>query len=193
MDFLKTYDARAAAEDLIEMEIRDQATGETIMNGKKPCIVLVRSSLSAEILADDRAAKNAAMKEIFRRARTKKKGTDGAEDEDIDFDWNDIESRTNERAVRLIAGFKNMQTQGDDGPRDLTEADAEAFVALNHISEEHHWRNVIQLTRNEDESDEEFDARKAQVESAWLGASFAQQVVDAAREHADFLAKRGKR
>jgi len=192
MDFLKAYDARAAAEDLIEHELRDQATGEVIRSGKKPCIVLVRSTMSADILAEDRAAKNAAMKEMFRRARAKKAETEAA-DEEIEFDWNEIEAKINERAVKLIAGFRNMQTEGPDGPRDLTADDAPAFVALNHISEEHHWRNVIPLSKNDDESDEDFEARKAKVEAEWLGASFAQQIVDAAREHADFLGKRARR
>lgn len=192
MDFLKQFDARAAAEDLIEMEVRNQATGDVIKNGGKPCIVLVRSNMSAEILAEDRAAKNAAMKEVFRRARAKKKDAEAADDEDVDFDWNEIEAKINARAVKLIAGFKNIQTAGDDGQRDLTADDAEAFVALNRISEDHHWRNVIPLNQNEDETDEAFEARKAKIEAEWLGASFAQQVIDAAREHADFLAKRGK-
>lgn len=191
MDFLKTYDARAAAEELIECKLRDQATGEIIKSGSKPCIVLVKSTMSAAILAEDRAAKNAAMKEMFRRARAKK---DEAEtpDDDVQFDWNEIEEKINERAVKLIAGFRNMQTAGEDGPRALTVDDAGAFVGLNRISEEHHWRNVIPLSQNDDESAEEFEARKAEVEAEWRGASFAQQIVDAAREHADFLGKRAK-
>jgi hypothetical protein len=189
MDFLKSYDARAAAENLIEYELRDQASGEIIKSGKKPCIVLIRSTMSEEILAADRAEKNAAMKEAFRRARTK---GDKSEDADVDFDWSKIEAAVNDRAVKLIAGFKNMQTADGDAVRDLTEADAAAFVALNRISEEHHWRRVIPIGQNDDESDEEFDARKERIKAEWLRPSFAQQVVDAASEHADFLGKPAK-
>ncbi|MBA86135.1 MAG: hypothetical protein CML69_15590 [Rhodobacteraceae bacterium] len=189
MDFLKEYDARAAAENLIEYELRDQATGKVITNGKKPCVVLIRSTMSEEILSADRAEKNAAMTEAFRRARAAK--NEGGEAEaSVDFDWSRIEEQINNRAIRLIAGFRNMQTKGDSGPRELTVEDASAFVALNRISEDHHWRRVIPLVKNDGEKERDFVKRKAKVENEWLQASFAQQIVDAASEHAALLGKR---
>lgn len=189
MDFLKDYDARAAAENLIEYELRDQVTGRVITNGKKPCIVLIRSTMSEEILSADRADKNAAMTEAFRRARAAK-DEGGEAESNVDFDWSRIEEQINNRAVRLIAGFRNIRTESEDGPRDLTIADAPAFVALNRISEDHHWRRVIPLVRNDDEKKSDFTKRKARVEGEWLQASFAQQIVDAASEYAAFLGKR---
>jgi hypothetical protein len=191
MDFLKDYDSRAAAEKLIEYKLRDQKTGEVITNGKKPCIVLIRSTMSEEILAADRAEKNAAMTEAFRRARAKKNGNDHDE-ADVEFDWSKVESQINNRAEKLIAGFRNMQTADGEGVRDLTEDDAAAFVALNRISEDHHWRRVIPLVKNDDETDDEFTTRKRRIEAEWLQPSFAQQVVDEASEHADLLGKRAK-
>ena len=189
MDFLKEYDARAAAENLIEYELRDQATGKVITNGKKPCVVLIRSTMSEEILSADRAEKNAAMTEAFRRARAAK--NEGGEAEaSVDFDWSRIEEQINNRAIRLIAGFRNMQTKGDSGPRELTVEDVSAFVALNRISEDHHWRRVIPLVKNDGEKERDFVKRKAKVENEWLQASFAQQIVDAASEHAALLGKR---
>ena len=194
MDFLKEFDARSAAEELIEVAIRDQVTGEAILNGKKPCIVLVKSFLCEEVLRADRAESSAATRSAFAKARkARKDGKPKEEEEKVSFDWDEIEERVNARAVRMIGGFKNLQTVGENGKsRSLTAKDAEAFVALNRISENHHWRKVLPLSQNGDESDEAFEARKERVSSEWLGASFAQQILDAAAEHAELLGKRAK-
>jgi hypothetical protein len=98
----------------------------------------------------------------------------------------------NERAASLIAGFKNLETEDEGGKRPLTAGDAEAFVSLNRLSEEHHFRKMIPLTQNDDETDEDFATRKEKIEKAWLGASFAQQVIDAADEHMAALGKPAK-
>lgn len=191
MDILTDYNRRAAAEDVFEYELRDQATGEVIMSKGKPAIVLVRSSQSDAVLSADRSEKNKALIAAFKKSREKQSDEDRSDG--LRFDWGEVEEATNKRAIVFIAGFKNLYTETEGGKmRKLTEADAEAFVSLDRISEEHHWRSIIPLSKNDDESDDEFAARKAEIEGRWLGASFAQQIIDAESEHTAALGKPAK-
>lgn len=162
MDFLKQYDARAAAENAREMELRDQSTGEIITNGGKPCIVLVKGASSRSIQAELR-------RDEIERAKKAK----AAKNADGDVDTRtaeDLHETTCKAAARFIAGFKNMQTAGEDGKaRDLTKDDAAAFCDLTFISMAH-------LMKDEDTK-------------GWTKPSFAQQVLDFAQDDAAFLAK----
>lgn len=166
MDFLKDYDARGAAEIPVELELRDPATGDVIMNGKKPCVVLVKG-------ASSRSMQESIRQEAAERAR-KIKDADGAGDDDKGDNQlvSDLHESTCKSAARLVAGFVNMQTRGPDGPRDLTLEDVPVFLDLNFFSLAH-------------------AIRKAD-DPAWRHPSFAQQIIDAATDDSRFLAKQRK-
>lgn len=180
MDFLKAYDARSAAETPREMELRDQVTGEVITNNGKPCIVLVKGASSRTIQA---ALRN---DEIARARKAQKASEDGEVDPNT---MQDLHENTCKAAVRLIAGFKNMQSSGEDGkPRDLTADDAAAFCDLTFISMAHLLRDTIAPVRR---PKEDVDAYQARLEAfkAWKKPSFAQQVLDFSNDDARFLEK----
>ena len=162
MDFLKAYDA---AETAREMELRDQATGEVITSGGKPCIVLVKGQASRSIQASIR-------NDEIERAKKAKAAKDAGGEIDTQV-AEDLHQTTSSAAARLIAGFKNMQTVGEDGkPRDLTVEDVAAFVDLTFISVPHLMREPSDTT--------------------WRKPSFAQQVLDFAQDDAAFLPRSGK-
>lgn len=161
MDFLKAYDARTAAETARPMELRDQATGEVITNGDKPCIVMVKGSSSRAVQAQLRADEMDRAK-VAKAAAAK----GGSVDTNTALDMHEA---TVKSALRLIVGFANMQTAGENGKaRDLTLDDAPALLDLNFISVSH-------LMRTKDAE-------------GWTKPSFAQQVLDFAQDDADFLA-----
>lgn len=163
MDFMKAYDARGAAETPIELELRDPATGDVIMNGKKPCIVLIKGATS-------RSVQEGLRQEALERARKAKAANGGAGDEPEARVVADLHEDSIKSALRLIAGFKNIETGDGDGLRPLTLDDAQAFLDLNFFSMAHIMRKPG--------------------DDAWHGASFAQQIVDAATEDARFLRTR---
>lgn len=162
MDFLKTYDARSAAETPITLELRDPATGDVIMNGDGPCMVMIKGAAS-------RSVQEGLKQEALERARLAKsaKGKDGQADTQIVADLHENACRS---AARLITGFRNMQTTGPNGLRDLTPDDAAGFLDLNFFSIAH--------------------ALKQADDDGWRHPSFAQQILDAAGDDARFLAKR---
>ena len=165
MDFLKAFDARGAAETAREMELRDQSTGEIITNGGKPCIVLVKGASSRTIQA-------ALREDEIARAKKAKAAKDAGGEVDTQT-AEDLHQATCKAASRFIAGFKNMQTVGEDGKaRDLTADDIPAFIDLTFISLPHLMRE-----KGDDE---------------WRKPSFAQQVLDFAQDDAAFLAKSAK-
>lgn len=148
MDFMKRYDARSAAEAVTEYQILDQETGDPISNGEKPCIVLLRGSAA-------RSVQSAIREEEIAKMQAAKKG---AKPDPQALE--DLHRSTIKSAMRLIVGFKNMQTRGADGKlRDLTIEDAEAFLDLTFISLPHLLRKA---------GDDE-----------WTKPSFAQQIIEA--------------
>lgn len=161
MDFLKQYDARGAAETARPLELRDQATGEVIENNGKPCIVMVKGASSRAVQAELRRD------ELERAKKAKAAAKTGTQ---VDTNTaQDMHEATVKAALRLIVGFGNMQTTGEDGKaRDLTVEDAPALLDLNFISMAH-------LMREKD------------VEH-WTKPSFAQQILEFAQDDADFLA-----
>ncbi|PWE26728.1 hypothetical protein C4N9_20940 [Pararhodobacter marinus] len=167
MDFFELYDARARADEPIELPLRDQRTGEIITMGGKPCIVLVLGANARSIPPD---AKAAMLKE--------EKAEQPIRDR--------LHAACMRAALAYIAGFKNMARRGEDGEAiPLTLDDAEAFLDLNVASVEHGaWRAP---KRNEGETDEEYRQRVDQDRAVWRGASFAQQILDASREESRFL------
>lgn len=121
MDFLKTLDARTAAETPRELHLRHPATGEPIFDGELPCIVLVKGASSRTVQAAIREDEMAAMK--------------GGEKPDAQS-LEDMHNRSVKAATRLIAGFVGMETEG----RAMTLDDAPKFLDLTLISVQHLMR-----------------------------------------------------
>ncbi len=186
MDFTKAQEARAAAQELIEFQLRDQSTGEPLTHDGKPCIILLKSPVSDDVFAQERAERSAAIDQMMKRLNN----TDEVKAADPTFDWDAIEQATNKRAVSFVAGFKNIPVEAASGKiRKMNLKDAPGFVALNRISEDHHWRNVLPLHQNDGETDEEFSARKAEIEDQWLQPSFAQQIIDEVNRRVEAMGK----
>lgn len=160
MDFMKTFDARGAAETPVELELRNPATGEAITSDGKPCIVMIRGAAS-------RSVQDGLRQEATERAR-KAKGKDGKTDTDPQM-VSDLHDSACRSASRLITGFRNMQTADGKGARALTLDDVPAFLDLTFFSMAH------ALRKPDDET--------------WHGPSFAQQIIDAATDDARFLAR----
>lgn len=186
MDFSK-LDSRSAAEIPSRMPILQQTTGEPIMDGKKPCYVLVKGVSSRSAQAQMREEEAARMKSA--------KGRKGKGDDD---EWSrDLQKSLAESAARFVAGFENVQrpdaTTGE--LRDLTNSpeDVAWFFDLNFISLPHLLRgDGSGITRKDDETEDEFAARKDAEMAAWLKPSFCQQVIDWARDDANFLGQAAK-
>lgn len=162
MDFLKSHDARSAAETPIEVELRDPATGEVIMDGAKPCIVLVKGAAS-------RSVQESLRQDALERAR-KAKAAKAEKGEDDTRVIADLHADSIRAAARLVVGFVNMRTSDEKGEmRDLTVADVAAVMDLNLFSLAHAMRDPD--------------------DAAWRKPSFAQQVLDAASDDARFLSR----
>lgn len=180
MDFLKTHDARSAAETPIEYHLRFPSTGEPIFDGDKPCIVLLKG-------ASSRSAQEAMRQEEMERIRTAKAAKGKPEEAQA---MEDLHKTLCKAAARFIVGFVNMQTTGEDGDmRAMTPEDAPAFLDLYFISVPHLMRAQNAPKRAAGEDDETFAARKEAYAAEWLKPNFAQQIIEAAADDAAFLSK----
>ncbi len=109
MDFA-AFDARGAAEKPRPMPLRHQVTGETIMDGDKPCCVLVRGASSRAVQEAIRAEN---------RAQMGKEKPKSLSPEDYHDD-------TKRAAKRLVVGFENVAR----GDRPATLDDLDWFLDL---------------------------------------------------------------
>ena len=116
MDFNK-FDSRAIAETGSPMQIVDEWTGEAMMDGDKPCRVILRGTASASMQAKMRAVQKAAM------MSKKMKGKD-AEDEARVME--DIHNQMVDAAAPFIMGFENV----NNGDKPATADDAKWFLNL---------------------------------------------------------------
>jgi hypothetical protein len=116
MDFNK-FDSRAIAEAGSPMQILDSWTDDPIIDGDKPCRVILRGTASASMQAKMRAAQKAAM------MSKKSKGKD-AEDEARVME--DVHNQMVEAAAPFIIGFENV----NKGDKPATADDAVWFLNL---------------------------------------------------------------
>tara|TARA_R110000796_G_scaffold14066_3_gene46180 strand:- start:517 stop:1026 length:510 start_codon:yes stop_codon:yes gene_type:complete len=116
MDFNK-FDSRAKAEAGSPMQIIDAWTNEPMMDGKKPCRVILRGTASASMQAKMRAAQKAAM--MSKKAKSK----DAEEEARV---MEDVHNQMCEAAAPFIMGFENV----NNGDRPATADDAMWFLSL---------------------------------------------------------------
>lgn len=187
MDFSK-LDSRSAAENASPMQVLFQDTGEPVLDNKKPCIVYVIGTSSRSVQAKLRAEEAARQKKASAKRGAHKRGKN--EEEEL---TKDLQSSMIRSAKPFIAGFENIQRPDPETKklRDLTTSDDDImwFLDLNMISMPHLMRIGNDPERLEDESDEEYEERLAEYKAKWLKPSFAQQVIDHAREDENFLGK----
>lgn len=187
MDFSK-LDSRTAAETPSEMQILHQSTGEPIINSKgEPCLVLVRGTASRSAQREIRAEEAERLRKAKSSMKTKPENKSAKAAEDKDIQKNLCDS-----AARFICGFVNVQRPDEKakGLVNLTDSkeDIAWFLDLNMVSIPHLLRgDGAGITQEEDESDEGFIQRRSNEMDRWLKPSFAQQVIDHAREDANFL------
>lgn len=162
MDFTKK-DARTSAETPFELKLRDQATGEYIMDGDQHCVVLIvgshSRSVQAGILEDARAKLN-------NSSKGKKKKEDQASA------LEDVQKTLIEGASRVIRGFVNISR--GDVPLTTSKEDLHWFLDLNFVS-------VPSLMAQNEVDDEE---------EVWRKDSFAQQILKASNDASSFLGKK---
>ena len=116
MDFNK-FDSQAIAEAGTAMQILDEWTNEPMMDGDKPCKVILRGTASASMQAKMRAAQKAAM--MSKKAK-------GKDDEDEARVMEDVHNQMCEAAAPFIMGFENV----NNGDKPATAADALWFLKL---------------------------------------------------------------
>jgi hypothetical protein len=116
MDFSK-FDTRARAEVGVAMQIMDSITGDPIMDGDKPCRVILRGVASRSIQEQQRARLTAA---------AQKQTEDGEVSVRV---MEDIHAELCEAAAPFILGFENV-ARPEDGGRPLTAEDAMWFLDL---------------------------------------------------------------
>ena len=116
MDFNK-FDSQAIAEAGTAMQILDEWTNEPMMDGDKPCKVILRGTASASMQAKMRAAQKAAM--MSKKAK-------GKDDEDEARVMEDVHNQMCEAAAPFIMGFENV----NNGDKPATAADAIWFLKL---------------------------------------------------------------
>ncbi len=117
MDFNANYNSREAAETGTPMQIVDPWSGEPVMDGDKPCRVIVRGTASRSMQAKMRAKQKAAM------ASKKAKG-DNTDDEARVME--DVHNQLCEGAAPFIFGFENVM----NGDKPATAEDAMWFLDL---------------------------------------------------------------
>lgn len=121
MDFT-SFDSRAAAEKGREMHIVHPSTGEPILDGDKPCIVIVRGTESREA--------QAAISKIRKmKLLNEKKAEDANEADQASLE--DMHQSLVETAMPLVIGFKNIN-RGDNPA--AAPADVEWFLNLQLIN-----------------------------------------------------------
>jgi hypothetical protein len=116
MDFNK-FDSQAIAEAGTAMQILDEWTNEPMMDGDKPCKVILRGTASASMQAKMRAAQKAAM--MSKKAK-------GKDDEDEARVMEDVHNQMCEAAAPFIMGFENV----NNGDKPATADDALWFLKL---------------------------------------------------------------
>ena len=133
MDFNK-FDSRAKAEAGSPMQILDAWTGEQMMDGDKPCRVILRGTASASMQAKMRAAQKAAM------MSKKAKGKDADDEARV---MEDVHNQLCEAAAPFIMGFENV----NNGDKPATAADAMWFLNLTFpemgVKEDEHGEPVL--------------------------------------------------
>jgi hypothetical protein len=117
MDFSK-FDSRAIAEAGSPMQILDVWTNEPMMDGDKPCRVILRGTASASMQAKMRAAQKAAMQS------KNSKGKDAENDARV---MEDVHNQMVEAAAPFIMGFENV----NKGDKPATVEDAAWFLGLS--------------------------------------------------------------
>lgn len=117
MDFNK-FDSRAKAEAGSPMHIMDPWTGEPMMDGDKPCRVILRGTASASMQAKMRAAQKSAM--MSKKAK-------GKDEDDEARVMEDIHNQLCEAAAPFILGFENV----NNGDKPATADDAMWFLNLS--------------------------------------------------------------
>lgn len=116
MDFNK-FNTRAIAETGTPMQIVDPWTGEAMMDGDKPCRVIVRGTASKSMQAKMRAKLKASI------MSKKAKGDDAEEEARV---MEDVHNQLCETAAPFIVGFENVM----NGDKLATAEDAEWFLDL---------------------------------------------------------------
>ena len=117
MDF-RSFDTRAHAEAGSPMQILDPWTNEPLMDGDKPCRVIVRGTASKTMQAKMRAKQKAAM--------MSKKAKSGKEEDEEARVLEDVHNQLCEGAAPFIVGFENVSK----GDKPATAEDAEWFLDL---------------------------------------------------------------
>lgn len=117
MDF-SAFNSRAGGEVGADMTILHPVTGEPIMQGKEPCVVIVRGSESPSAQAAMQALRKARMAE--------KK----ADDEDAEKSMAELHASMADAAAPLVMGFRHVFL----GDRELTATDAREFLDLNMVT-----------------------------------------------------------
>jgi hypothetical protein len=133
MDFNK-FDSRAKAEAGSPMQILDAWTGDPMMDGDKPCRVILRGTASASMQAKMRAAQKAAM------MSKKAKGKDADDEARV---MEDVHNQLCEAAAPFIMGFENV----NNGDKPATAEDAMWFLNLTFpemgVKEDEHGEPVL--------------------------------------------------
>jgi hypothetical protein len=144
MDFNK-FDSRAIAETGSPMQIVDEWTGEKMMDGDKPCRVILRGTASASMQAKMRAVQKAAMMS---------KKTKGKDAEDEARVMEDIHNQMVDAAAPFIMGFENV----NNGDMPATADDAKWFLNLTFpemgVKEDEDGNPVTQKAFKQDENGE---------------------------------------
>ncbi|WP_411975926.1 hypothetical protein [Sulfitobacter faviae] len=118
MDFNAKYNSRAAAEAGAPMQLLDpNYPHEPIMDGDKPCRVIVRGVASKSMQAKLRAKQKAAM--MSKKAK-------GDDEEDEARVMEDVHMQLIEGAAPFVVGFENVERDG----KPATVDDVEWFLDL---------------------------------------------------------------
>lgn len=161
MDFNK-YDSRAQAETGTPMQIMDPWTDEPMMDGDKPCRVIVRGVASKTMQAKMRAKQKAAM------MAKKSKG-----DDDEARVMEDVHNQLCEGAAPFIVGFENVNR----GDVLATADDADWFLDLT----------FPEMGIKEDDNGEPITSEDGTPEFEMKNNPFAKQVGEYAGKQANHM------
>jgi hypothetical protein len=129
MDF-NSFDSRAAAEKGRDLHLVHPSTGDAILDGGKPCIVIVRGTESREA--------QAALAKIRKMKLAEEEKADEASLEDM-------HQRLVETAMPLVIGFNNVN-RGDKPA--AAPADVEWFLNLQLINGVEGERSFVEQVVN---------------------------------------------